>query len=335
MIQKTIHKLVDRQDLTRVEAYESMLSIMSGNVTDPLIAAFLTALRMKGETVAEITGCAQAMREKAVKIATAHRAVIDTCGTGGDSLGTFNISTAAALIAAGAGAIVAKHGNRAVSSKAGSADVLVALGVNIELSKEKVEACLNTVGIAFLFAPMMHGAMRFASPVRRELGMRTVFNVLGPLTNPAGARRQLLGVFTPELTETLATVLGELGSERALVVHGSGGLDEISTLGVTRMSELDNGTVRTYDFHHDAVGVQGSTIESLVGGDAAINAGIIRRILGGEKGACRDIAVLNAGAALYVAGLGASIADGIHLAEESIESGRAERKLHQLSEYTR
>lgn len=335
MIQKTIHRLVNRQDLTRVEAYDTMLSIMSGNVTDLLIAAFLTALRMKGETVAEITGCAEAMREKAVKIATTQPAVIDTCGTGGDALGTFNISTAAAIIAAGAGAIVAKHGNRAVSSKAGSADVLVALGVNIEVSKEKVEACLNDVGIAFLFAPMMHGAMRFAAPVRRELGMRTVFNVLGPLTNPAGAKRQLLGVFAPALTETLARVLGELGSERALVVHGSGGLDEISTLGSTRMSELNNGIVRSYEFHHESVMVSGSQIESLLGGDAAVNAGIIRRILRGEKSACRDIAVLNAGAALYIAGIGESIADGIHIAEESIDSGRAERKLRQLTDYTR
>jgi anthranilate phosphoribosyltransferase len=335
MIQKTIHKLVDRQDLTRAEAYDTMLSIMSGNVTELLIASFLTALRMKGETVAEITGCAQAMREKSVKITSTRKGVIDTCGTGGDSLGTFNISTAAALIAAGAGAIVAKHGNRAVSSKAGSADVLVALGVNIEVSKEKVEACLNDVGIAFLFAPLMHGAMRFAAPVRRELGMRTVFNVLGPLTNPAGATRQLLGVFNPALTETLARVLGELGSERALVVHGSGGLDEISTLGTTRISELNNGIVQTYEFHHDTVKIPGTIVDSLLGGDASVNAGIVRRILKGDKGACRDIAVLNAGAALYAAGIGESIADGVRLAAESIDSGRAERKLHELSDYTR
>jgi len=335
MIQKTIHKLVDRNDLTRTEAYDAMHAIMSGNVTDPLIAAFLTALRMKGETVAEISGCAQAMREKSVKIATFHPAVIDTCGTGGDALGTFNISTAAALIAAGAGAIVAKHGNRAVSSKAGSADVLMALGVNIELVRDRVEACLNEVGIAFLFAPMMHGAMRFAAPVRRELGMRTVFNVLGPLTNPAGAKRQLLGVFSPVLTDTLACVLNELGSERALVVHGTGGLDEISTLGETRMSELKDGSVRTYQFHHDTVGIRRSELEALLGGDASVNAGIIRRVLSGEKGACRDIAVLNAGAAIYVSGIGDSVADGVRLAVESIDSGKAERKLHQLSEFTR
>ncbi len=335
MIQKTIHKLVNRQDLTQDEAYDTMLAIMSGNVTDALIAAFLTALRMKGETVEEISGCAQAMREKAVKIRSRHQAVIDTCGTGGDGLGTFNISTAAALIASGAGAIVAKHGNRAVSSKAGSADVLTALGVNIDVLKEKVEACLNDVGIAFLFAPMMHGAMRFAAPVRRELGMRTVFNVLGPLTNPAGAQRQLLGVFNPALTETLARVLGTLGSERALVVHGAGGLDEISTLGETSISELNNGSVRTYQFHHDTAGIGRARIDGLLGGDATVNAGIIRRILGGEKSACRDIAVLNAGAALYVAGISESIEGGVRAAQESIDSGNAERKLRQLSEYTR
>jgi anthranilate phosphoribosyltransferase len=334
MIQKSIHKLVDRHDLTKNEAYEAMLSIMSGNVTDPLIAAFVTALRMKGETVEEIAGCAQAMREKAIKINTSHPKVIDTCGTGGDALGTFNISTVAALIAAGAGAVVAKHGNRAVSSKAGSADVLVALGVNIEVLKEKVEACLYNVGIAFLFAPMMHNAMRFAAPVRRELGMRTVFNVLGPLTNPAGAKRQLLGVFNPMLTETLAHVLKELGSEHALVVHGAGGLDEISILGETKISELKDGAVRTYQFRHESVGIGSSDLASLLGGDATMNAGIIKAVLNGEKGACREIAVLNAGAAIYVAGLGDSIADGVRLAADSIDSGKAAKKLHQLSEFT-
>ncbi|HLP17521.1 MAG TPA: anthranilate phosphoribosyltransferase [Bacteroidota bacterium] len=335
MIQKTIHKLVERNDLTTTEAYEAMLSIMSGSETDLMIAAFLTALRMKGETVAEISGCAMAMREKAVRIETVHRTVIDTCGTGGDGVGTFNISTAAAIIAASAGAVVAKHGNRAISSRAGSADVLVALGVNIEVMKEKVEACLNEVGIAFLFAPMMHGAMRFAAPVRRELGMRTVFNVLGPLTNPAGAKRQLLGVFSPQLTETMARVLAELGSERALVVHGSGGLDEISTLGETKVSELKNGKVTTYQFHHDSVRIPQAHIEALLGGDAAINAGIITHIMKGEKNACRDIAVLNAGAAIYVAGLCDTILDGVRLAQDCIDTGKAKRKLEQLSEFTR
>jgi anthranilate phosphoribosyltransferase len=335
MIQKTIHKLVERTDLTKNEAYEAMLEIMSGNVTDPMIAAFLTALRMKGETVAEITGCAMAMREKAIKIETKHQTVIDTCGTGGDGVGTFNISTAAAIIAASAGAIVAKHGNRAVSSRAGSADVLVALGVNIEVLKEKVEKCLNDVGIAFLFAPTMHGAMRYAMPVRRELGMRTVFNVLGPLTNPAGAKRQLLGVFSPMLTEKLAQVLAELGSDRALVVHGMGGLDEISTLGETKVSELKNGKVTTYQFHHESVSIPAANLEVLLGGDASINAGIIMHMLKGEKNACRDIAVLNAGAAIYVAGIAETILDGVRLAQDCIDTGKAKRKLEQLSEFTR
>ncbi|MGE5313622.1 MAG: anthranilate phosphoribosyltransferase [Acidobacteriota bacterium] len=335
MIQKTIHKLVERHDLTKDEAYEAMLSIMSGSVTDPMIAAFLTALRMKGETVAEISGCALAMREKSVKIVTKHQAVIDTCGTGGDGVGTFNISTAAAIIAASAGAVVAKHGNRAVSSRAGSADVLAALGVNIEMMKEKVEACLDEVGIAFLFAPMMHGAMRFAAPVRRELGMRTVFNVLGPLTNPAGATRQLLGVFTPMLTETLARVLFELGSDRALVVHGTGGLDEISTLGETKVSELKNGKVTTYQLDLETVRLTSANMEDLLGGDAEVNAGIIRRILDGERGPRRDIAVLNAGAALYVAGIRETVLDGVRLAQDSIDTGKAKRKLEQLSEFTR
>jgi anthranilate phosphoribosyltransferase len=335
MIQKTIHKLVERNDLTKQEAYEAMLSIMSGNVTDPIIASFLTALRMKGETVAEISGCALAMREKAVKIVSKYPRVIDTCGTGGDGIGTFNISTAAAIIAASAGAVVAKHGNRAVSSKAGSADVLVALGVNIEVLKEKVEACLDQVGIAFLFAPMMHGAMRYAAPVRRELGMRTVFNVLGPLTNPAGAKRQLLGVFSPMLTETIARVLAELGSEHAMVVHGMGGLDEISTLGETKVSELKNGKVTTYQFHHESVNIPAAHIESLLGGDASINAGIILHILKGEKNACRDIAVLNAGASIYVAGICDSILDGVRLAQDCIDTGKAKQKLEQLSEFTR
>lgn len=335
MIQKTVHKLVERNDLTKQEAYESMLAIMSGNETDLMIAAFLTALRMKGETVAEISGCALAMREKAVKITSRHATVIDTCGTGGDGLGTFNISTAAGIIAASAGAIVAKHGNRAVSSKAGSADVLVALGVNIEVLKEKVEKCLDEVGIAFLFAPMMHGAMRYAMPVRRELGMRTVFNVLGPLTNPAGAKRQLLGVFSPMLTETIARVLGELGSEHAMVVHGMGGLDEISTLGETKVSELKNGKVSTYQFHHDSVNIPGSRIDALLGGNATVNAEIITGILHGERNACRDIAVLNAGASIYVAGLSETILDGVRLAQDCIDTGKARRKLEQLSEFTR
>ncbi len=330
MIRDSVRKLVEGKDLSKDESFDAMSEIMSGNVSEPLIASFLTALRMKGETVAEIAGCAQAMREKALKIETKRSNVIDTCGTGGDSLGTFNISTAAAIVSCGAGASVAKHGNRAISSRCGSADVLKALGVNIETPKEKVEKCLDEVGIAFLFAPMMHGAMKYAAPVRRELGIRTVFNILGPLTNPAGARRQLIGVFDARLTEPLARVLLELGSERAMVVHGEGGLDEISTFGKTTISELKNGTVSTYEFHHSSVGVPSTSIREIAGGDAEFNAQIVRDVVGGKKNPQRDITVLNAGAALYVSGIASTLKEGIGLAIESIDSGNAQRKLESL-----
>ncbi len=307
MIRESIRKLIEKRDLSRQEAYDAMTEIMSGNASEPLIASFLTALRMKGEVVNEIAGCAQAMREKSTKIETKRTNVIDTCGTGGDSLGTFNISTAAAIVASGAGAVVAKHGNRAISSRCGSADVLKALGVNIEIPKEKVEKCLDDVGIAFLFAPLMHGAMKYAAPVRRELGIRTVFNVLGPLTNPAGARRQVIGVFDGRLTELLARVLLDLGTERAMVVHGEGGLDEISSLGKTVISELKDGVVSSYEFHHSSVGIPSDTLADVVGGDAELNAGIIRNILDGKKNSQRNITLLNAGAAIYISGKAANI----------------------------
>ena len=313
MIRESIHKLIEKKDLSRQEAYDTMTEIMSGNASEPLIASFLTALRMKGEVVNEIAGCAQAMREKSTKIETKHINVIDTCGTGGDSLGTFNISTAAAIVACGAGAVVAKHGNRAISSRCGSADVLKALGVNIEIPKEKVEQCLDDVGIAFLFAPLMHGAMKYAAPVRRELGIRTVFNVLGPLTNPAGARRQVLGVFDGRLTELLARVLLELGTERAMVVHGEGGLDEISTLGKTIISELKDGSISSYEFHHSSVGISSGTLADVAGGDAELNASIIRNILSGKKNSQRNITVLNAGAAIYISGKAPTFLDGVKL----------------------
>lgn len=334
MIQEAIHKLIERQDLTKHEAYECVLEIMSGKSTETLIASFLTALRMKGETVPEIAGCALAMREMATKISTHADNVIDTCGTGGDGLGTFNISTVSAIIAASAGAKVAKHGNRAISSKSGSADVLKALGVNIEASKERIERCLNEIGIAFLFAPLLHGAMKYAMPVRRELGIRTVFNILGPLTNPAGAKRQLLGVFSTSLTETLAYVLQELGTERALVVHGVGGMDEISTIGETTVTEIKNGTVTTYTLHPQTFGIHVAHLAELAGADAAANAEIIHSILNGKKGAHRDIAAFNSGAALYVAGISDSIADGINRAEDALDSGLAKKKLQELIDYT-
>jgi len=334
MIRESIHKLIEKKDLSRQEAYDTMTEIMSGNASAPLIASFLTALRMKGEVVNEIAGCAQAMREKSTKIETKHANVIDTCGTGGDSLGTFNISTAAAIVACGAGAFVAKHGNRAISSRCGSADVLKALGVNIEIPKEKVEQCLDDVGIAFLFAPLMHGAMKYAAPVRRELGIRTVFNVLGPLTNPAGARRQVIGVFDGRLTELLARVLLELGTERAMVVHGEGGLDEISTLGKTMISELKDGSISSYEFHHSSVGISSGTLADVAGGDAELNASIIRNILDGKKNSQRNITVLNAGAAIYISGKAPTFLDGVKLAEESIDSHKAKRKLQELIDAT-
>ncbi|MDE3057593.1 MAG: anthranilate phosphoribosyltransferase [Bacteroidota bacterium] len=334
MIKEAFHKILEHKDLEKREAYEAMSEIMSGNASEPLIASFLVSLRMKGETVAEIAGCAQAMREKATHIESKRDGVIDTCGTGGDGTGTFNISTGAAFVAAGAGAVVAKHGNRAISSRAGSADVLKALGVNIEIPKEKVEQCLNEVGIAFLFAPALHGAMKYAGPVRKELGTRTVFNILGPLTNPAGAKRQVIGVFNPQLTEPLANVLKELGSERALVVHGAGGLDEISTLGATRVSELKNGQVATYEFHPASAGLAEGDLSALKGADAETNAAILKSIFDGKKSHQRDIVVLNAGAALYVAGLALTIKEGVVLAGDAVDSGKAKKKLDAMIEMT-
>lgn len=334
MLQDAIHKLIDKQDLTKHEAYECVVEIMSGKATDALIASCLTALRMKGETIPEIAGCALAMREMATKINTRHDNVIDTCGTGGDGLGTFNISTAAAIVAASAGAKVAKHGNRAISSKSGSADVLKALGVNIEASKEKTERCLNEIGIAFLFAPLLHGAMKYATPVRRELGIRTVFNILGPLTNPAGAKRQVLGVYRTKLTEILAYVLQDLGSERALVVHGVGGMDEISTIGETKITEIKNGEITTYSITPESVGLPRCEIAELAGNDAATNAEIVRSIMNGKKGPYRDITIFNAGAALYVAGIADSIQDGVHRSAEAIDTGYSKKKLHELIEHT-
>ena len=307
---------------------------MSGQSSDILISSFLTALRMKGETIQEISGCAQAMRNMATKISPKNSNVIDTCGTGGDGSGTFNISTASAIIASAAGARVAKHGNRAISSKCGSADVLKALGVNIEVPKEKLEQSLDEIGIAFLFAPLLHGAMKYAMPVRRELGIRTVFNLLGPLTNPAGAKRQLLGVYRENLTEVVANVLLDLGTEHAMVVHGLGGMDEISTVSETKISEVKNGNISTYTFHCESVGLHRTLMNEIVGGDSEANKIIITNVLDGKKTPHRDIAVLNAGAALYIAGISETISDGIQRANSAIDSGLAKKKLHELIEFT-
>jgi anthranilate phosphoribosyltransferase len=335
MIQSTITKLTNKEDLPRAEARAAMGEIMSGEATPAQIAAFLIALRLKGETVDEITGCAEAMREKAAKVRTKHPVVLDTCGTGGDAIGTFNVSTAAAFVACGAGAVVAKHGNRAVSSRCGSADVLKALGVKIdEVPVQKVEQCLDDIGMAFLFAPSLHTAMKYAAPVRRELGIRTVFNILGPLTNPAGATRQLIGVYDKKLTSLIADVLNALGSEHALVVHGAGGLDEISTCGSTKVSEIYYGKTETYTLDSSNLGFEKASANDLMGGDAASNARILLDVLEGKRGPQRDIVVLNSAAALYVSGLASSVKEGIVVAENSIDSGAARSKLARLVEAT-
>lgn len=323
MIKEAVKLLAEKRELSREEAYAAMSDIMSGNASEPLIAGFLMGLRAKGETVNEITGCAQAMREKAVCIVSKRNNVIDTCGTGGDASGTFNISTAAAIVASAAGANVAKHGNRAVSSQCGSADVLKALGLQIEIPSERAAAILDEVGITFLFAPLMHGAMKYAVNVRRELGVRTIFNILGPLTNPAGARRQVIGVFDPALTPVLAGVLKELGSEHAMVVHGEGGFDEFSTLGWTQVSEVRNGSIEAMRINVESTGVRKTVAKDLVGGTAEENARIIENILEGEDGGPRQIVLLNAGAALVVAGVAPSIREGVLRAAEVVDSGKA------------
>ena len=334
MLKEAIIKLSGKHDLSRDEAYAAMNQIMSGEATDAQIAAFLMGLRLKGETVEEIAGCAAVMREKAVRIVSKHQNIIDTCGTGGDASGTFNISTTAAIIASAAGAVVAKHGNRAVSSRCGSADVLKALGVNIEVSPEQSSKTLDDIGITFLFAPLMHGAMKYAANVRKELGVRTIFNILGPLTNPARAQRQVLGVFSPALTETLAGVLKELGSQHALVVHGEGGFDELSTLGWTKISEVRGGELKTYEVRVDQLGLKTANADSLKGGDAEQNAAIIRDILNGRDSAAREIALLNSGAAVVVAGKANTLKEGIALAARAVDSGAATKKLQDWVNHT-
>ncbi len=334
MIKEAIGKVVEKKDLTEDEMVSVMREIMEGEATPAQIAAFITALRMKRETVDEITGAARVMREKALTVKTKASVVVDTCGTGGDESFTFNISTAAAFVAAGAGLTVAKHGNRSVSSKSGSADVLKSLGVNIEAEVQKVEECLDSIGIGFLFAPLMHGAMKYAAPVRREIGIRTIFNILGPLTNPAGAQYQVLGVYRSELTEVLANVLKNLGSARAFVVSGNDGLDEMTLTSETKVSELKDGKVNTYSIKPEEFGMTRCKLFELQGGEPDDNARIIREILKGDKGAKRDVVVLNAAAAIAVSGKAKEMKEGIKLAEEAIDSGKAMEKLEKLIEIT-
>ena len=332
MIQKAISKIVEGSSLGESEMIEVMNQIMTGGASDAQIGSFITALRMKGETVEEITGAARVMREKALQIDAGGGTVVDTCGTGGDNSGTFNISTTAAFIAAGAGAKVAKHGNRSVSSRSGSADVLRSLGVNIEVEVEKVEECLAEAGIGFLFAPLLHGAMKYAIGPRREIGMRTIFNILGPLTNPAGANCQVMGVYDENLTETLAATLGNLGSSHAMVVHGMDGLDEITLTTTTKISELKDGKVNTFQFIPKEFGLAACAMDDLKGGDSEDNALITLGILKGEKGPKRDISLINAAAAIFVAGLAADLKEGLKKAAESVDSGAALAKLAKLKE---
>ncbi len=332
-IKEAIAKVVERGDLTEDEMVAVMNDIMSGECSEAQIGAFLTALRMKGETIEEITGAARVMREKAQHVDAGEGSVVDTCGTGGDKSGTFNISTTAAFVVAGAGLKVAKHGNRAVSSAAGSADVLKTLGVNIEADKAKVEKCVQDVGIGFLFAPLMHGAMKYAIGPRREVGIRTIFNVLGPLTNPAGAKSQVIGVYDKALVEPIAHVLSRLGSQNVFVVHGSDGLDEITVTGSTDIAWMKNGKVETFTVTPGEFEMPVRKPDELKGGDAERNAQITRDVLSGkDKGACRDITVLNAAAAICAGGLADSIQNAIPKAEESIDSGSAMEKLERMIE---
>lgn len=330
MIREAIGAVTAGRDLTGQEAGAVMEEILGGGATQAQMGAFLTALRMKGETVPEIAGFARAMRDAAVKISPEVSGVlVDTCGTGGDGSGTFNISTAAAFVVAGAGVPVVKHGNRSATSKCGSADVLAALGVRGDIEPERARAIVEEIGIVFLYARVYHPAMGRVAGVRSEIGVRTVFNLLGPLANPAGAEAQLVGVYSPALTETVAGVLKSLGVGRAMVVNGSG-IDEISTAGPTRVSELRDGEVRTYDLLCEDYGIPSASLSDLVGGDAAENARILKDVLDGEPGPARDIVLLNAAAGIYLGGRAGDLAEGLRRAEDSIDSGKAREKLDAL-----
>jgi len=335
MLKEALAAVVDRKDLEPGEARLVMDEIMSGRATPAQIAALLTALRMKGETVDELVAFVEVMLEHAAVISPRVNGIlIDTCGTGGDRIKTFNISTVSAFVAAGAGALVAKHGNRAVSSRAGSADVLEALGVPLMLTPEQVCAAIEEVGIGFMFAPVFHPAMKFALQPRRELGFRTIFNLLGPLANPARVKAQVIGVYDAQLVEKVAEVLRGLGVKRALVVHGLDGLDELSTVGETQVAELQGGKIRTYRLVPDEMGITRARISELAGGDAETNARIAVQLLRGRKGPQRDAVLLNAAAALLVSGLVKDLSSGLELASWSIDSGSAYRKLEELLQVT-
>lgn len=335
-IRRAISLVIEGGSLTEDQMFKVMDQVMSGEATPAQIASFITALRMKGETVDEITGAARVMREKATRIdpgvdTDGGGIVVDTCGTGGDSSGTFNVSTTSAFVVAGAGLTVAKHGNRSISSKCGSADVLEAAGVVLTLSPEDIGRCIREVGIGFLFAPALHGAMKHAIGPRKEIGVRTIFNILGPLTNPAGANVQVLGVFARELTEPLAAVLGKLGTKKALIVNGEGNLDELTVTGETRISEYSAGEIKTYTITPEEVGLPTATLDDLQGGStAAESADQLRKILDGEHGPKRNMVLLNSGAALLAAGLCDDLQSGVKLAAEIIDTGKAREKLNAL-----
>jgi anthranilate phosphoribosyltransferase len=332
MFSPLIEKLQRRQDLTVDEAAAAMDEIMEGRAQPAQIAGLLIALAMKGERPSEVVGLARTMRARATPLSRVYDDLFDTCGTGGDRAHTFNVSTVAALVVSACGVRVAKHGNRSVSSRCGSADLFEALGVNITASPAVVERCLTEANIAFFFAPTFHPSMRHAGPTRKELGVRTAFNLLGPLTNPAGASRQLVGVPRPELTELVARSLGQLGSTRAWVVHGADGLDEISTTGYTKVSECRDGAVNTFYLHPADAGLAKTQPEALRGADAAENARIARDVLAGHPGAPRDIVLLNAGASLLIAGAASDLKDGIRQAQAALDAGRAAAVLERLVE---
>ncbi|MBI2847431.1 MAG: anthranilate phosphoribosyltransferase [Chloroflexi bacterium] len=334
MIREAISALVSGKSLTAEEAAAVMEEIMSGQATPAQFGAFVTALRMKGETAEEIAGLAKVMQEKAARVETAGP-LVDTCGTGGDASGTFNISTCAAFVVAGAGLRVAKHGNRAMSGKCGSADVLEALGVRIDLGPEGVRQCLERVGIGFMFAPVFHPAMKYAVAPRREIGIRTVFNILGPLTNPARAQTQLLGIADGRLGETMAQVLGRLGSRHALVVHGEDGLDEISISAKTHIWELKSGSVKSYFISPEELGLLRASLKEIKGGSVEENRAILEGVLQGKAGPARDVVVMNAGAALLAGDGAGSLKEGVELAQNAISGGQALHKLRELAELSR
>jgi anthranilate phosphoribosyltransferase len=335
MFKAHLTEIIKGHNLSQDKMSSMIDEVFSGQLSDTQIAAMMAALATKGETYEELAGAARTMRRKAMRIQTTAATVVDTCGTGGDSSNTFNISTTTAFVVAGCGVTVAKHGNRSVSSKCGSADVLETLGIKLDTAPEIVEEAVDELGIGFLFAPLYHGAMRHAAKARQEVGIRSIFNMLGPLTNPAAANCQLIGVYAPELTEMFAQALNMLGTRRALVVHGHDGLDEISICAPTRVSELDDGRIRTYDIHPEQFFGDMADPEDIAGGDPAVNAEITQSILSGKKGACRDIVLINTAGALVAAGKADDIRQGIQLAADSIDNGNALKKLNALIQFTR